>query len=294
MQLLVSVRSTEEAATALEGGAALIDVKEPGRGPLGRADDAVVRAVLNVVAGRRPVSAALGELPEGGMECASLPSSLAFVKWGLASRGTDGRWQADFLRSASPLVPTLRVGTHVGTLCVPNPPSARPRAGRDAERRERAFPRGAWERGAGRPVECLSAGTQAVVVAYADAERAGAPPVDDVVAFACRRAWPARQHVLLVDTFDKSPAPETAGRRPTLLDWLSVQDIVQLCQRCRAAGVSVALAGSLGAEEIRRLLPARPDWFAVRGAVCTGSDRQQGVSCERVRGLVRLLKDAAD
>jgi uncharacterized protein (UPF0264 family) len=56
----------------------------------------------------------------------------------------------------------------------------------------------------------------------------------------------------------------------------------------------VALAGSLGAEEIRQLLPARPDWFAVRGAVCEGSDRQQRVSCDRVRGLVRLLQDATD
>ena len=34
--LLVSVRSAAEAATALAGGADLIDVKEPSRGPLGR------------------------------------------------------------------------------------------------------------------------------------------------------------------------------------------------------------------------------------------------------------------
>ena len=36
-QLLVSVRSAEEARAALEGGAALIDVKEPSRGSLGSA-----------------------------------------------------------------------------------------------------------------------------------------------------------------------------------------------------------------------------------------------------------------
>ena len=35
---LVSVRSPEEALAALEGGADLIDVKEPSRGPLGAAD----------------------------------------------------------------------------------------------------------------------------------------------------------------------------------------------------------------------------------------------------------------
>src|SRR5437879_2488209 len=60
--LLVSVRSSEEAAAALAGGAHVIDIKEPAHGSLGRADDQTVSAVLACVAGRRPVSAALGEL----------------------------------------------------------------------------------------------------------------------------------------------------------------------------------------------------------------------------------------
>ena len=61
-QLLVSVRSAEEAEAALHGGAALIDVKEPRRGALGRASDGILADVVRTVAGRRPVSAALGEL----------------------------------------------------------------------------------------------------------------------------------------------------------------------------------------------------------------------------------------
>lgn len=83
--LLVSVRSAPEARAALTGGAGLIDVKEPSRGSLGRADDATIAAVVREVAGRRPVSAALGELAES----ASLPApmGLAFVKWGLAGCG---------------------------------------------------------------------------------------------------------------------------------------------------------------------------------------------------------------
>ena len=36
-RLLVSVRSAAEAEEALAGGAALIDVKEPANGPLGKA-----------------------------------------------------------------------------------------------------------------------------------------------------------------------------------------------------------------------------------------------------------------
>ena len=42
--LLVSVRDAAEAGNAVAGGAALIDVKEPARGALGRADDAIVAA----------------------------------------------------------------------------------------------------------------------------------------------------------------------------------------------------------------------------------------------------------
>lgn len=44
------------------GGAAVIDVKEPRRGPLGMADPAVWRAVRLAVPADRPVSVALGEL----------------------------------------------------------------------------------------------------------------------------------------------------------------------------------------------------------------------------------------
>lgn len=94
--LLVSVRSPSEAAAALAGGADIIDVKEPERGPLGRADDETIRAVLDVVAGRRPVSAALGELVDG--ESRPNDARLRFVKWGLARceripSGDAGSWR---------------------------------------------------------------------------------------------------------------------------------------------------------------------------------------------------------
>lgn len=87
--LLVSVRCPAEAEAALAGGADLIDIKEPERGPLGRADDAVIGAIVATVAGRRPVSAALGELADDG---GAVPScGLAYVKWGLAGCGHDWR-----------------------------------------------------------------------------------------------------------------------------------------------------------------------------------------------------------
>lgn len=95
-QLLVSVRSAQEAEVALRGGAALIDVKEPAHGSLGRANDEVIADVVRVVAGRRPISAALGELADsvGPASRRSMPPSelpLAYVKWGLS--GSANSWQ---------------------------------------------------------------------------------------------------------------------------------------------------------------------------------------------------------
>jgi uncharacterized protein (UPF0264 family) len=86
-QLLVSVRSAAEAEAALAGGARLIDVKEPAHGSLGRASDQTIADVIRAVAGRAPVSAAMGELlplpePYPG-------TGLAFAKWGLSGYGKD-------------------------------------------------------------------------------------------------------------------------------------------------------------------------------------------------------------
>ena len=63
--LLVSVRSVAEAQEAVAGGAAIIDVKEPSRGPLGRADADVTAAIAEAVAGRAQLTVACGELVAG-------------------------------------------------------------------------------------------------------------------------------------------------------------------------------------------------------------------------------------
>lgn len=98
MKLLVSVRSAEEAIAALEGGAGLIDVKEPARGSLGRADDSTIAAVVQCVADRKPVSAALGELMENAPDFRweAGRAGLRYVKWGLAGCGTHGFWDRLF------------------------------------------------------------------------------------------------------------------------------------------------------------------------------------------------------
>ena len=99
-KLLVSVRSKDEALAALAGGAAIIDVKEPMNGSLGRAPLDVWREVREVVASPNPVSVALGELDDWlGFDAAKIPpgswAGLAYCKLGLAHAPADwiDRWR---------------------------------------------------------------------------------------------------------------------------------------------------------------------------------------------------------
>jgi uncharacterized protein (UPF0264 family) len=227
-KLLVSVRCAAEAEAALHGGASLIDVKEPANGALGRADDSVLTDVVRTVAGRRPLSAALGEVKDFWDEWPA-ELSLTYVKWGLAGyRGNEYAWRSELWLAMQGLRKRQ--------------PSCR-----------------------------------AVTVAYADWRRAGAPTPEEVAAFAVEQAAGA----FLVDTWEKDGT--------TLLDWLSLEMIERLIERCRAATVPIALAGSLGAKEIQRLLPLCPDWFAVRGAACQGRQRNAAIDEGKVRQLVSLL-----
>jgi uncharacterized protein (UPF0264 family) len=129
---------------------------------------------------------------------------------------------------------------------------------------------------------------QVVLTAYADWQCAQAPSVDEIFALAAEHPG----SVLLVDTHCK--VASTLGRkRPALLDWLPVPDVIALCRRCREACVKIALAGSLGIEEIGALRFAHPDWFAVRGAACVDGDRQSAIDSNRVKALLELVRSFA-
>jgi (5-formylfuran-3-yl)methyl phosphate synthase len=61
MRLLVSAASAADAAAALEGGADLVDAKEPSAGALGAVSPRTFASIVAAVAGARPVTAALGD-----------------------------------------------------------------------------------------------------------------------------------------------------------------------------------------------------------------------------------------
>ncbi len=62
MRLLVSPMNIEEACAAIEGGADILDVKNPKEGSLGANFPWAIRAVVDLAAGRMPVSATIGDL----------------------------------------------------------------------------------------------------------------------------------------------------------------------------------------------------------------------------------------
>lgn len=95
--LLVSVRSVEEARAAVEGGCAVLDVKEPSRGPLGMADPQVIRDTVEC--GRAAgvaTSMALGEVVEWTDESAAAFDGpwVDFAKLGLSAPDGHSDWSA--------------------------------------------------------------------------------------------------------------------------------------------------------------------------------------------------------
>jgi uncharacterized protein (UPF0264 family) len=96
MRLLVSVRSAAEAAAALEGGAHIIDAKEPRRGSLGPVSASVLREIADVVPQEIPLSVALGDVATAGDAGRALQAldldprrGGVFVKLGFAGVGSE-------------------------------------------------------------------------------------------------------------------------------------------------------------------------------------------------------------
>jgi uncharacterized protein (UPF0264 family) len=107
--LLVSVRNSAEAIAALAGGADVIDIKEPNKGPLGAAEAETICDVIQTVGCRAPVTAALGELTEivadtvSSQRC-SMPRGLALFKIGLAGCNELPDWRRTWQQAVTGLM----------------------------------------------------------------------------------------------------------------------------------------------------------------------------------------------
>ncbi len=115
-----------------------------------------------------------------------------------------------------------------------------------------------------------------IVVAYADAESADAPPPAAVLDLAAE----AGAAGVLMDTWNK------AG--PGLLELWDLEDLARWVGLADRAGLTTALAGRLTLADLERVLDTGAGIVGVRGAACEGG-REGQVSADRVRRLRHAL-----
>jgi len=228
MRLLVSVTDAHEARVAVEGGVDIVDVKNPAEGSLGAPRPGVIERVREAVPPERPVSAAVGDLP-------NLPGTAALAALGAARSG-----------AAYVKVGLWGTSTEDGAVAVL-------RAVREA----------------------LDDGAAVIAAAYADAKRVPSGPLPPgAVVAAARRAGVGG---CMLDTALKD------GRG--LLDWLSPQTLAELMADGHAAGLEMALAGALRAEDLSAVRATGADIAGVRSAACRDGRRTAPLDAERIARL---------
>lgn len=235
MRLLVSVRDAHEAEVAVDAGADVIDAKDPAKASLGAVQGPALEGIAAAVAGRRPLSVALGDIaddPSGaGIEAlarAAARAGAAVIKLGMGvggpvPMGIDGLRVLEAMRAESDgnATPSLVLAAYADV-----PADAR-------------YPYAVLEAAA----QCGAAG-------------------------------------VLLDTVRKD------GRR--LFDAMPPASVAAWTTAAHSAGLFVALAGSLRAEDAGVARDSGADIMGVRGAVCTDG-RVGHIASDRVRALVRAV-----
>jgi len=282
--LLISVRSASEVETAITGGADIIDAKEPTRGALGPVSESELKAIANAVAGRKPFSAALGELKDfdnlnvpkepNQTNASNKPDKpdedLQPGKVTSNSEGSDNQplQLIRYLTRAVLLADYVKVGL-AGT----------------AHQND-------WRH----KLASLSAlaqnnNCQLVLVAYADSianknnkipDYSRSSPdsmqsLDDVLTLASEL-----RAAMLIDTEFKD------GQ--CLFDHIDIHALRSLTNQARDRHVPLALAGSLRSDSFACAIAVNPDIVGVRGAACTNQQRESTIQTSKVRELKTSLE----
>ena len=119
-----------------------------------------------------------------------------------------------------------------------------------------------------------------MATAYADARTTGSFPPLELPSVAAE----AGADGCMIDT-----ARKTGG---TLLTELGAAELETFVARCREAGLLCALAGSLRAADVPRLLELAPDIVGFRGAACREGRRDGSVDRDAVLRLKDLVAQA--
>jgi len=119
--LLASVASPDEIEAAVSGGADIIDLKDPARGALGAWELPRIREAVARLAGRRPVSATVGDLPMAPALVAGAAESVAAAGAGIVKVGM---FEGDRTACIAALAPLARRARVVAVLFADRDPDA--------------------------------------------------------------------------------------------------------------------------------------------------------------------------
>jgi uncharacterized protein (UPF0264 family) len=115
MRLLVSVVDADEARVAVDAGVDIVDVKNPAEGSLGAPRPVVIAQVREAVPPERPVSVAIGDLP-------NLPGTAALAALGAARSGAGylkvGLWGTSAIDEAVAVLRAVRDAVDGGAVVI--------------------------------------------------------------------------------------------------------------------------------------------------------------------------------
>ncbi|MDR0900585.1 MAG: (5-formylfuran-3-yl)methyl phosphate synthase [Methanobrevibacter sp.] len=232
MLLLISPINNEEAIEAIEGGADIVDVKNPKEGSLGANFPWVIKDIRKMTPDDMLVSATLGDVPYK-------PGTVSLAAMGALVSGAD----------------YIKVGLY-GT--------------KDYNEALEVM------KGVVKTVKDENPDSIVVASGYADAHRVGA--VDPKLI--PKIAKESGSDLAMLDTAVKD------GK--TLFDYLNINELQVFVDEIHSYGLKSALAGSVKKEQLKPLYDIGCDVVGVRGAACTGGDRNNG---KINRSAVSELKD---
>jgi uncharacterized protein (UPF0264 family) len=121
-----------------------------------------------------------------------------------------------------------------------------------------------------------------VAAGYADYRRFGGLDPQTIV----RVARDSDAALVMLDTAIKDGA--------TLFDALDEADLAGFASAARAAGLGVALAGSVGLRHLVALRRIGADVIGIRGAVCRGGDRRGAIDAGLVKDFIARARMPAE
>ncbi|MTK64090.1 MAG: (5-formylfuran-3-yl)methyl phosphate synthase [Methanobacterium sp.] len=220
MLLLISPINAEEALESIEGGADIVDVKNPKEGSLGANFPWVIKNIREITPEGMHVSATLGDVPYK-------PGTVSLAAAGAVVSG------ADYIK--------------VGLYGTKNYDEA-------LEVMENVV----------KSVKEFDEDALIVASGYADAHRVGAVDPMEIP----RVAADAGADLAMVDTAVKD------GK--TLFDFMDVDKLQKFNDTIHDYGLKSALAGSIKKDQLKLLYDIGCDVVGIRGAACTGGDRNNG------------------